>query len=317
MANLSSASVGRSEDAQVGEAVAPPDEHVVPLHHPLRWVATTIILLLAAMLVHSLVTNSGFQWSVVRQYFTSTFILDGIKVTLLLTALAMAVGVVLGTLLAVMRLSPELLISGVSRTYIWFFRGTPVLVQLIFWYNLAALFPHLSIGVPFGPIFVSGSTNSLITPLTAAVLGLGLNEAAYMAEIVRGGILSVPHGQTEVASSLGMSRFTMMWRIILPQAMRAIIPPTGNEVIGMLKWTSVASVIALADLLYSVELIAAKNFEPIPMLIVASLWYLIMTTVLSVGQYYLERHFSKGVARGSTATFRATFMNRVRAGRHA
>ncbi|MGE5136800.1 MAG: amino acid ABC transporter permease, partial [Gemmatimonadota bacterium] len=204
---------------------------------------------------------------------------------------------VLGVLLAVMRLSANPLLSGSSWVYIWFFRGTPVLVQLLFWYNLAALYPKISLGVPFGPSFVTFSANSLITAFTAAILGLGLNEGAYMAEIVRAGILSVEHGQAEAAQALGMTRGLTMRRIVLPQAMRVIIPPTGNETISMLKTSSLASVITVTELLYAVQLIYSVNFKTIPLLIVASIWYLIATSVLTVGQYYIERHYARGSVR--------------------
>jgi polar amino acid transport system permease protein len=196
-----------------------------------------------------------------------------------------------------MRLSPNPLVGGASWVYIWFFRGTPVLVQLLFWNFVGALYPKISIGIPFGPEFFSFSANTAITPFVAAILGLGLNEGAYMAEIVRAGILSVDEGQTDAAHALGMTRLQTMRRIVLPQAMRVIIPPTGNETISMLKTTSLVSVIAVTDLLYSVELIYAVNYRTIPLLIVASIWYLIVTTVLSFGQYYLERYFGRGAAR--------------------
>ena len=199
--------------------------------------------------------------------------------------------------MAIMRLSPNPLVSGASWLYIWFFRGTPVLVQLIFWYNIAALYPKLNLGIPFGPAFVHGNANTLIKPFTAAILGLGLNEGAYMAEIVRAGIISVDDGQTLAAQSLGLTRLQTMRRIVLPQAMRVIIPPTGNETISMLKTTSLVSVIAVADLLYAGQEIYSLNFETIQLLIVVSAWYLVCTSVLYVGQYYLERHYARGAAR--------------------
>lgn len=273
--------------------------HAVPVRRRGRWVTIAVILTLSAMVVHTLIVNPGFQWGVVAQYFLSPLVLSGIKITLLLTVIAMAIGVALGTVLAIMRLSPNSIVAGASNLYITFFRGTPVLVQVILWYNLAALYSHLSFGIPFGPAFLSLPTNELISPLTAGILALGLNEAAYMAEIVRGGILSLPQGQTAAAMALGMSRIVMTRRVILPQAMKAIIPPTGNECIGMLKWTSIVSVIALSDLLFSVELIYARNYRTIPLLLVACLWYLIMTTVLSIGQRYLERHFARGAVNRS------------------
>jgi len=218
--------------------------------------------------------------------------------TLELTVAAMAAGIVLGVLLAVMRLSPNPLVAGASGFYIWLFRGTPVLVQLLFWNFIAALYPEISIGVPFGgPELFSIEANSAITPFVAALLGLGLNEGAYMAEIVRAGILSVDEGQHQAAHSLGMSRLQTMRRIVLPQAMRVIIPPTGNETISMLKTTSLVSVIATTELLYAAQLIYSENYRTIPLLIVASIWYLAMTTVLSIGQWFLERRFGRGTSR--------------------
>jgi polar amino acid transport system permease protein len=216
---------------------------------------------------------------------------------------AMAIGIVLGTLLAVMRLSPNPLVSGGSYFYIWLFRGTPVLVQLLFWNFIAALYPTIALGVPFGPALVHFDANSVITPFVAAMLGLGLNQAAYQAEIVRAGILSVDEGQGEAAEALGMTRLQTMRRIVLPQAMRVIIPPTGNETISMLKTTSLVSVIAVKDLLYAGQLIYAVNYLQIPLLITVSIWYLAMTTVLSIGQYFLERRFGRGFRRNEPETW--------------
>jgi polar amino acid transport system permease protein len=253
-------------------------------------------------LARSVATNKRFYWSVVGDWLFSSRVLHGLVITLELTVIAMAIGIVLGTVLAVMRLSPNPLVSAASWLYIWFFRGTPVLVQLFFWYFVAALYPTIALGVPFGPQFVHIDANTAITAFTAAILGLGLNEAAYMAEIVRAGILSVDEGQTQAAQSLGMTRMQTMRRIVLPQAMRVIIPPTGNETISMLKTTSLASVITVADLLFSVQQIYDVNYRTIPLLIVASIWYLIVTTVLSIGQYYIERHYGRGAARALPAT---------------
>jgi polar amino acid transport system permease protein len=258
-----------------------------------------VIAVLAAMLVHTLLTNPNFRWTVVRQYFTDDAILSGLRMTLVLTVLVMVGGVVLGVLLAVMRLSPNPVLAGASGLYIWFFRGTPVLVQLIVWFNLAALFPRLSLGIPFGPELLVFDSNSIITPFIAALLGLGLNEAAYMAEIVRAGIQSVDEGQVEAAHALGMRRSLAMRRIVLPQAMRVIIPPTGNETISMLKTTSLVSVISLGDLLYSAQIISARTFEVIPLLLVASIWYLVITTILTVVQTRIERRYSRGSSRGT------------------
>jgi polar amino acid transport system permease protein len=276
----------------------------VAVRHPWRWVAIGFIALLAAMIVHTLFTNPNFRWGVVRQYFTSETIISGLQMTLLITLLVMVGGIVLGILLAVMRLSPNPVLSAASSFYIWFFRGTPVLVQLILWYNLAALFPHIALGIPFGPEFVVLDSNALITPFVAALLGLGLNEAAYMAEIVRAGIQSVDEGQTEASQALGMRRSMTMRRVVLPQAMRVIIPPTGNETISMLKTTSLVSVISLGDLLYNAQIISARTFEIIPMLLVASIWYLLVTTVLTFGQTRIERRFSRGTSRNVASSWR-------------
>lgn len=192
-----------------------------------------------------------------------------------------------------MAMSRNAVISTVAKGYIWFFRGTPVLVQLIFWYNLGALFPELSLGIPFTDWAVSAPTNSLISPVTAAILGLGLNEGAYMSEIIRSGLLAVDPGQRQAATSLGMTARKALWRVVLPQAMPIIIPPTGNQTIGMLKTSSLVSVIALSDLLYSVQTIYSRNFQTIPLLIVACIWYLAATTVLSFLQAWIERHFAR------------------------
>jgi polar amino acid transport system permease protein len=280
------------------EPAGPPDDiRAVPVRHPGRWVAAAIVFVLTLALVRSAATNPRFDWPLVGHYFFSSEVLTGLRVTLELTVISMAVGIVLGVILAVMRLSPNKLVSGGSWLYIWFFRGTPVLVQLLFWNFISALYPRFSFGIPFGPEFFHVSSNSLITPFMAAILGLGLNEGAYMAEIVRAGIISVNEGQTEAAHALGMTRLQTMRRIVLPQAMSVIIPPTGNETISMLKTSSLVSVIAYSELLYTVQLIYAANYRQIPLLIVASLWYLIVTTILSIAQFYIERRFGRGSSR--------------------
>jgi polar amino acid transport system permease protein len=276
-----------------------PDEiRAVPVRHRGRWVATALILLFGASVVRSVATNKQLEWHVVGQFLFDHRILEGALLTVELTASAMAAGVILGVVLAVMRLSPNPLVSGASWLYIWFFRATPVLVQLLFWFNIAAIYPSISLGIPFvGVEFVHGSANTVITTYVAALLGLGLNEGAYMAEIVRAGFISVGEGQTDAAQSLGMSRLQIMRRIVLPQAMRVIIPPTGNETISMLKTSSLASVITLTELLLATENIYAVNFKPIQLLIVASIWYAVCTSVLYVGQYYLERYYGRGASR--------------------
>jgi polar amino acid transport system permease protein len=266
----------------------PEDIRAVPVRRPGRWVAAAIVLVVALALARSVVDNPRFE------YLFDGRILHGLRVTIELTAIAMGIGIVLGVLLAVMRLSPNWLVSGASSFYIWFFRGTPVLVQLLFWYNIAALYPKIGLGVPFGPSLIHADANTLITPFTAAILGLGLNEGAYMAEIVRAGIISVDPGQADAAQSLGMTRLQTMRRIVLPQAMRVIIPPTGNETISMLKTSSLASVIVVTELLYAGQLIYSVNFKTIPLLITVSIWYIVCTSVLYVGQYYLERYYGRG-----------------------
>lgn len=270
---------------------------VVPLKHRGRWVAAALLIVVLAGFAISMITNPRFQWNVVSQYLFNDAILSGLVATAWLTVAAMAIGMVLGTVIALMRISQNPVLGSIASGYLWIFRGTPLLVQLIFWFNLSALYPRITIGFPFGPSLGSFDANTYITVYVAALLGLGLNEGAYMSEIVRSGLNSVPVGQREAAEALGMSSFRVMTRIILPQAMRVIIPPTGNQLIGMLKTTSLVSVIALQELLYSAQLIYTANFQTIPLLIVASLWYLALTTILSIGQHFLERHFGKSDRR--------------------
>jgi polar amino acid transport system permease protein len=292
--------VSGSADMQQVQAPAgrPDDIKAVPVRHAGRWISAAIVVLVAAIIINSVATNPRFGWSTVGDFLFSSRILDGLRITLELTVIAMVIGIVLGVVLAVMRLSPNPLVKGASWFYIWFFRGTPVLVQLLFWSFISALYPRISLGIPFGgPEIWHGSANSVITPFVAAILGLGLNEGAYMAEIVRAGIISVDEGQTEAAQALGMTRLRTMRRIVLPQAMRVIVPPTGNETISMLKTSSLVSVIAYPELLYSAQLIYAANYRQIPLLLVASIWYLLLTTILSIGQYYVERRFGRGTAR--------------------
>jgi polar amino acid transport system permease protein len=286
---VSGAGVGVSRPRRPADAV---EIQAVPVRHPWRWVGTAVVVVLIAVLVKSLLTNPNYEWDVVGQYFTEESILRGGLLTLELTAVSMAIGILLGIVLAVMRGSPSPILSGTSAVYIWFFRGTPLLVQLIFWFNLSALYPELTLGIPFGPQFLDVDANVLITPLAAAFLGLALNEGAYMAEIVRAGIVSVPQGQHQAAASLGMTRLQTMRRIVLPQAMRVIIPPTGNQTIAMLKTSSLVSVLAIPELLYSAQIIYSRTFQTIPLLLVASIWYLLATSLLTVVQTRIERRFS-------------------------
>jgi polar amino acid transport system permease protein len=288
------------------QSAAPEPIRAVPIRHTGRWVSAAVLLVLGAMLVNTLVfshvqrngqTQQRFQWGVVGQYLFSRPILDALVVTIELTVIAMGIGIALGVVLAVMRLSPNPLVSGSSWIYVWFFRGTPVLLQLYFWYLIAYAYPALSIGIPFGPALLHINSNTAITAFTAAIMGLGLNEGAYMAEIVRAGILSVDEGQIDAAKAIGMTRLMSMRRIVLPQAMRVIIPPTGNETIGMLKTSSLASTITVIELFLSVQNVYSRTFQTVPLLTVAAIWYVVITTVLSIGQYYLERHYARGAAR--------------------
>jgi polar amino acid transport system permease protein len=287
----------------------PEEITAVPVRRPGRWIAGLIILVVAASLIRAVVINKRFQWGQVGHYLFDSRILTGAEHTILLTVICMLVGALLGVVLAVMRLSPNPLVSGSSWLYIWFFRGTPLLVQILLWYNIASLFPVISLGVPFGgPAAIHGDANTIVTLFVAAVLALGLNEGAYMAEIVRAGFLSVPEGQTEAAQSLGMSRLQVMRHVVLPQAMRVIIPPTGNETISMLKNTSLVSVISYVELLYAAQEIYAANFRTIPLLLVVSIWYLVMTSVLYVGQYFIERHYGRGFSRAQRVTMRSRWL---------
>lgn len=275
------------------------DEYsIVNARHPGRWISAAVIVFLGLLLLRSVVTNPNFGWSTVGMYIRDVSIVRGIGVTLQLTVICMAIGIVLGVVLAVMRIAANPVVRSAAYAFVSFFRGTPVLVQLLFWYNLAALYPSITFGIPG----VDLDANAIITPMTAAILGLGLNQAAYMSEIVRAGILSVENGQSEAAGALGINRLQTMRRIVLPQAMRVIIPPTGNEAIGMLKATALVSVISVPELLYSAQIIYARTFETIPLLMVASLWYIVVTSILSVGQYYVERHYAKGGQRSLPAT---------------
>ena len=271
---------------------APP---ILPAPRPGHWLGVVFMGVFGAWVTYQLWINPGFQWDVVGRFLFNPQVLRGVGMTLALTALVMLVGTVMGVGLAVMRLSSGRLLPLCAYGFTWLFRGTPVLVQLIFWYNLAAVFPTLSVGVPFGgPKLVEVSSTAAIGSFTAALLGLGLNEAAYMGEIVRAGLLSVDKGQTEAAKALGYRPWQMLHAVVLPQAMRAIVPPTGNQVIGMLKYTSLASVVALSELMNAVEQIYTRTFETVPMLIVAALWYLGLVSLLSAGQFFIERRYGRG-----------------------
>jgi len=270
---------------------------IQPRNNPWRWLGVAVVTLTLAWIVFQIFTNPGFRWSIVGKYMLHKTVLEGVLMTLWLTLLIMVMGTILGVILAIMRLSKDPLLKGAAIAFVWFFRGTPVLVQLVFWYNLASIFPEIALGIPFnGPKIFEISSTVAISSFTAALLGLGFNEGAYMAEIIRAGLGSVDSGQTEASKSVGHQPFQTFRVVVLPQAMKAIIPPTGNQVIGMLKYTSLASVVALGELMHSVETIYARTFETMPMLIVAALWYIIMVSILSAIQYFIERHYSRGWA---------------------
>lgn len=279
--------------------------------HFWQWVGKIFIIFVAASFLHFVITNPKFQWDVVFSWFTAPSIMRALGVTLSLAAVSMVLGTLLGVVLAIAKMSKNSVVSWVATTYIWFFRGTPLLVQLIFWYNLAALMPRIGIGVPFGgPVWISWSTNDIITPLTAAICGLALNEAAYMAEIIRGGLISVDKGQREAAYAYGMTPGMALRRVVLPQAMTSIIPSSGNQLISMVKATSQVSVIAMADLLYTVQVVYNRTFQTIPMLLVAVLWYLIVTSVLNFIQSFVEYHYSRGSGQ-QTSSLAGSIMQRI------
>ncbi|MFJ3643215.1 amino acid ABC transporter permease [Streptomyces sp. NPDC090108] len=257
---------------------------VVPRRRLGQWAAAAAVLTLLGLAVDSVLRNRAFQWDVVADYFTSDSVLRGLWLTLWLTAVVVVLGFALGTLIATFRLSANPVLRAVGWGYVWLFRSIPILVQLLLWFNIGALYPRV-LGV---------RTVDLLSPVAVAVVGLTLHEAAYAAEVVRGGILSVDRGQIEAAQALGLSRWQRWWRIVLPQAMRAIVPPAGNMLIGTLKGTSIVSVIAVEDLLFSTQLIYHRTYQVIPLLMVATLWYTVVTSVLGVGQYYVERHYARG-----------------------
>lgn len=263
----------------------------VPVRHPGRYVSAAVALALLGAVVYAF-AQGRINWGAIPEYFFDDRILSGVWNTLLLTVLSMLIGIVGGILLAVMRLSKNPVTSSIAWFYIWFFRGTPVLVQLFVWFNLGLVFEYINLG-PFYKDYWA----SFMTPLLTALLGLGLNEAAYMAEICRAGLLSVDEGQTEASHALGMSHTKTLRRIVIPQAMRVIVPPTGNEVINMLKTTSLVSAVQFAELFKQAQDIGQNAGSVVEMYFLAAAWYLIMTSLLSVGQYYIERYYARGASR--------------------
>ncbi|MFD4859277.1 amino acid ABC transporter permease [Streptomyces atratus] len=282
--------------------VPPQAIKAIPVRHYGRWISAVVVLALLVGLVYAF-SQGNVRWATVPDKLFDASILTGLRNTVYISVASMALGLVLGVLFAVMRLSKNPVTSTIAWLYIWFFRGTPVYVQLLIWFNLALIFPILDIG------FYRDEMTDVMTPFLAALLGLGLNEGAYMAEIVRSGIQSVDEGQTEASHALGMTQAKTMRRVVLPQSMRVIIPPTGNEFINMLKTSSLVVAVQYQDLLRSAQDIAATSFAVMEMLFVASIWYLALTSVFSVGQYYLERRY----ARGSLRALPPTPLQRLRA----
>ncbi len=270
-----------------------------------HWIGGIVLAIFAVIFLQVLVTNKNMQWSVVAEYMLNPAILSGLSMTLLLTFVAMILGLAIGIVLAIMRLSDSHVFQSVSWGWIWFFRGVPPLVQMIFWYNLALLLPEISIGIPFdGPKLLSWNTNALITPFSAAIMGLAFTESAYAAEMIRAGIQAVNVGQTEAAATLGMTRGQMLRCIVLPQALRIVIPPIGNDTISMLKFTSLVSVLALPDLLYSAQMVYARTYQTVPLLLVATIWYLVLTTILTVVEHAVEHRLkAENIAKKSGGFF--------------
>lgn len=286
------------------EADATDDDVVaIPLRRPWRWIGAGVVLLFVAAFLSSVLTNPNLDFAAIGAFLFDQRILDGVVLTIVITLISMVVSTVLAVVVAAMRLSSNPVLSTVSWFYVWAFRGTPLLVQIVLWGYLGLLYAKLSIGIPFTDIvFWQVNTNDLISAFVAGLLALTLNQAAYSSEIVRAGMLSVDEGQREAAHSLGMSPLYTFRRVLLPQAMRVIIPPMGNETISMLKNTSLLSVIAVLEIYTQASVISSQNLKQVELLIVASLWYLLMTSVLSIPQYYLERRFGRGTSRNLPPT---------------
>ena len=296
-------------DDRVTDGARPEEIRAIPVRHPGRWVAVAILAVLAAMFVNMLVTNKAFQWGFMADNLFAPPVREGVRTTIILTVLAMAIGIALGIVLAVMRLSPNPILSGAAWVYTWFFRAVPRIVLAILFGNMAILYSRVDVGFPFDRqvaallgLDISGrvfgvDTTTFLTGFMAGLLALALSEAAYMAEIVRAGMLSIDPGQTEAAQSLGMTRGLMLRRITLPQAMRVIIPPTGNETIALLKDTALVAYVPVTnELFFQLQAIGTRTFQVFPMLVAACLWYLALTSVLMVGQRFIEQHFARGVS---------------------
>ncbi|WP_327179739.1 amino acid ABC transporter permease [Streptomyces sp. NBC_01335] len=294
----------------------PAAERVLPLRHPWRWVLTAVVVVLVAQFVHGLVSNPFYQWSRFSYWFFRPVVLDGLLITLEVAALSAVFGLIGGVILALGRLSPNPVLRSVSWVYIWLLRSVPLIVVLLFLYNFSALYQTLSLGVPFGPAFFEFDESRLATDMTVAVVGLSLNEAAYAAEVVRSGVLSVDQGQHEAASALGLPRGYQFRRIVFPQALRVIVPSYVNQLIGLVKGTSLVFYVSLLDLFGTVQSLGSTySGDIVPLLLVATLWYVILTSVISVIQFYVERHYSRGALRTVPPTPLQKFRAAVRAAR--
>ncbi|MER6523767.1 amino acid ABC transporter permease [Streptomyces sp. NPDC001508] len=300
---MTSATDGKAALAPPGsDAEQSKPSKIVPVRYPGRWVAVAVALVLVAQLVHALATNPGLEWVTFRQYFFDPSVLHGVWLTIELTFYAALAGFAGGIALAFMRLSPNPLLRVTAYGYVWVVRSVPLLVQVLFWFNISYLYSRLSIGVPFGPEFFSFSTTNLVSSVSAAVIALSVNEAAFASEIVRAGVLSVSQGQLEAAAALGIPKRRQLVRIVLPQAMRTIAPNAANQLISLFKNTSIVSVMAIMELFYTVQVIYGRTSRVVPMLLVATAWYVLLTTLLSIFQYYVERRYAKGTARALPPT---------------
>ncbi|MFE6866483.1 amino acid ABC transporter permease [Kitasatospora sp. NPDC057692] len=269
----------------------------VRARHPWRLAAGLATLVVLAQFAHGLATNPGWDWATFRLFFTADTILRAVGRTVELTLYGTVLGFLLGTVIAALRLSRSAILQSVAWAYVWVFRSIPLIVQLVFWFNLSYLYKRFGFGIPFGPTFGDFETVGVLGALGAAVLGLGLHQAAFAAEIIRGGVIAVDPGQREAAAALGVPRWRQAWRIVLPQAMRGILPAAANEVISLFKGTSVVYVMAIGELFYQVQVVYGRTGRVVPMLMVATVWYVLLTTVLSIGQYYVERYFARGADR--------------------
>lgn len=261
---------------------------LVPQRRIGRYIAAGAVLAALAALANA-VAHGQIEWQYVGQFLVAPAIMHGLYNTIIMTFAAMSLGIALGVVFAIMRVSDNPVLSTIALAYIWVFRGAPALLQLLLWFNLALIFPTMGI-----PGLFEMRTVDVMTPFVAALLGLGIQQGAYTAEVVRSGLLSVDPGQYEAARTIGMTQFQMLRRIVLPQAMRVIVPPVGNEVIGMVKLTSLASVIQYSEILHNAQIIYFANTRVLELLIVASIWYLAVVSILSIGQYYIERYFGRG-----------------------